>query len=319
VRLAPRLRRALHLGIPRQPQPKGFSGTTFSQHLRKIADGVTEDFEPPFRAAAVERGEAVFIDSHAHLDMEAFAPDREEVLRRARTAGVRSIISIGVSDSLAGIESAVALAEKHDGVFATVGVHPHDAAAIRPDWLARIETLTSNPRVVGVGETGLDYHYLHSPRETQLAAFRGFVRLARSAGLPVVIHTRSADQDTLMVLEEAVRDFGEALRGVVHCFSGSYELARRYLDLGLDLSFTGVITFPKAGNLREVVRAVPLDRVHLETDCPYLAPEPHRGRRNEPAFVVNVAETLARVLEKPVSEIGRVTSGNTARLFRLPD
>lgn len=260
----------------------------------------------------------MFIDSHAHLDMKAFDPDRQEVVRRALAAGLRAIVTIGVADSLPGIERVLDLAARHERVFATVGVHPHDAKEVRPDWLARIATLVSNPKVVGVGETGLDYHYLHSPREAQLDCFRGFVRLARGLGLPVVIHSRSADGDTLAVLEEAVRECGEPLRGVVHCFSGDYPLARSFLDLGLDLSFTGVITFARAAGLREVVRRIPLERVHLETDCPYLAPEPFRGRRNEPAFVVKVAEVVADLLGKSLAEVGRVTSGNTVRLFRLP-
>jgi TatD DNase family protein len=172
--------------------------------------------------------------------------------------------------------------------------------------------------VVGIGETGLDYHYMHSPKGVQLRAFQRFLRMGRETGLPVVIHTREADQDTTSVLREAREEGGKPLFGVVHCFSGDYPLARQVLDLGLHISFTGVITFPKAGPLREVLKKIPIEKVLLETDCPYLSPVPFRGKRNEPARVVHVAETVAEVYRRPVDEVARITTENVVRLFRLP-
>jgi TatD DNase family protein len=260
----------------------------------------------------------VCIDAHAHLDMKAFDLDRDEVVERAWAAGLKAIVAIASASSLAGIENSVALVSKYPGVFTTIGVHPHDAAKVGQDWCARIREMAAHPRVVGIGETGLDYHYLHSPGEIQRTCFREFLRLARDLDAPVVIHSRSADEDTLSVLKEESGEGGKPLRGVVHCFSGDYPFARKLLDLGLDLSFTGVITFPRAAGLREVARRLPLDRIHVETDSPYLAPEPGRGRRNEPALVVKVAAALATALGKSVAEVGTTTSRNTIRLFRLP-
>lgn len=260
----------------------------------------------------------MLIDSHAHLDARAFDPDRPEVLKRAWDAGVRAIVTIGVEEALEGVERAVAIAEENDAVYATVGFHPHDAAKVRPGMLAGLRDLAGRSKVVGIGETGLDYHYMHSPARVQQDLFRATLRMARELGLPAVIHTREADEDTVAILRETVEENGGPLAGVVHCFSGDYALARRVLDLGLDISFTGVITFPGAAPLREVLKRVPLERVLLETDCPYLAPVPFRGRRNEPAFVARVAEQAAEVVGRSVREVERVTGGNAVRLFRLP-
>ena len=260
----------------------------------------------------------MLIDSHAHLDARVFDSDRREVLRRAWEAGLAAVITVGVGDALSDIESALALAEAHDRVFATVGVHPHDAAKIRPDWYGRIREWAAHPKVVGIGETGLDYHYMHSPKEVQRDAFERFLRMGRETGLPVVIHTREADEDTISILRQAREEGGAPLSGVVHCFSGDHPLARQVLDLGLHISFTGVITFPKAQPLREVMKKIPLERILLETDCPYLAPQPLRSRRNEPAHVVHVAETVAAVFGRPFEEVAKVTTGNVVRLFQLP-
>ncbi len=261
----------------------------------------------------------VFIDSHAHLDAKAFDSDRNEVIERAWDAGLGAVITVGVGESLSAIEGAVALADGYERVFATVGIHPHDAREIRPEWYGRIEELVRHPKVVGIGETGLDYHYMHSPKEMQRDAFERFLRIGRETGLPVVIHTREADEDTVSILSKAREEGGGPLCGVVHCFSGDYALARQALDLGLHLSFTGVITFPKAGPLREVLKKVPIERIFLETDCPYLSPVPFRGKRNEPARVVQVAQTVAEVLGRSIDEIARITTGNVVRLFRLPN
>jgi len=258
------------------------------------------------------------IDSHAHLDGKAFDADRQEVIQRAGDAGLKAIITIGVEAALEGIEKAVSIADKNESVFATVGIHPHDARVIQPDWYPRIKSLSDHPKVVGIGETGLDYYYLHSPKAVQQAAFEQFLGMARETDLPVVVHTRDADEDTAAILSQACRQSSAGeLRGVVHCYSGDYALARRLLDMGLYLSFTGVITFPKAQPLRDVVKQVPLERVLIETDCPYLSPVPFRGRRNEPARVVHVAETIAQVLEKSLDEVARITTENTVRLFGL--
>jgi TatD DNase family protein len=261
--------------------------------------------------------EALLIDSHAHLDAKAFDSDRSEVIERAWQAGLGAVITVGVGENLNEIEAAVSLAGEHEAIFATVGVHPHDAQKIEAGWYSRIKELAHHPKVVGIGETGLDYHYMHSPKPTQRQAFERFLRTGRETGLPVVIHTREADEETIEVLREAREEGGEPLCGVVHCFSGDYPLARQVLDLGLHISFTGVITFPKAEPLREVLKKIPLERVLLETDCPYLAPVPFRGKRNEPARVVHVAETAATVLGRPLEEVARITTQNVVRLFGL--
>ena len=261
----------------------------------------------------------ILIDSHAHLDAKAFESDRRQVIERAWDAGLGAVITVGVGEALSELEEVVALTDEYDRVFSTVGVHPHDAQRIEPEWYGRIERLARHPKVVGIGETGLDYHYMHSPKEVQRDAFERFLKMGREAGLPVVIHTREADEDTISVLREAREAGGAPLSGVVHCFSGDYPLARQVLDLGLHISFTGVITFPKAEPLREVLKKIPLDKVLLETDCPYLSPVPFRGKRNEPARVVHVAETVAEVLGRPLDEVARITTGNVVRLFRLPE
>jgi TatD DNase family protein len=260
----------------------------------------------------------MLIDSHAHLDMKAFASDRHQVLERAWEAGLGAVITVGVGETLADLEGAVALADEYERVFSTVGVHPHDARGIQPEWYGRIERLARHPKVVGIGETGLDYHYMHSPKGVQRDAFERFLEMGRVTDLPVVIHTREADEDTVSVLRAAREEGGASLSGVVHCFSGDYPLAKQVLDLGLHISFTGVLTFPKAEPLREVLKKIPIEKILLETDCPYLSPVPFRGKRNEPARVVHVAETVAQVLGRSIDEIARITTENVVRLFRLP-
>jgi len=260
----------------------------------------------------------MLIDSHAHLDMKAFDSDRHQVIERAWDAGLGAVITVGVGETLSEIKGAVALADEYERVFTTVGVHPHDAKGIQPEWYGQIKRLARHPKVVGIGETGLDYHYMHSPKEMQWDAFERFLRMGREAGLPVVVHTREADEDTISLLREAREERGEPLSGVVHCFSGDYPLARRVLDLGLRISFTGVITFPKAKPLREVLKKIPIEKVLLETDCPYLTPVPFRGKRNEPARVVHVAQTVAEVYGLPIEDVARITTENVIRLFRLP-
>ena len=253
------------------------------------------------------------IDSHCHLDPQYFAADLQEVLARARAAGIEAFVCVGVGRSLEAPREAVALAAAEPDIFATVGVHPHDVAAMtEADWGA-LEELARRPRVVGIGETGLDYYYDHSPREAQQAAYRRFVAMAREAGLPVVSHVRDAHEEAAAILRDA-----QAGDGVIHCFSGGVAEARAYLDLGQHLSFSGILTFKTAGNIREAAAFAPLDRILIETDAPYLAPIPHRGKKNEPAYIAQTLATLASVRGLPPAEIDAATTANARRLFRLP-
>lgn len=254
------------------------------------------------------------VDSHGHVDGEGFDQDRGEVLARARAAGVERFVTVGTGEDLAQIRRAVDLAEKEPDVFATAGVHPHDAARIEPAWWASLEEMVRHPRVVGVGETGLDYHYDRSPRDVQKAAFREHVRLARRVGKPVVCHVRDAHADTLTILDsEGAAEVG----GVIHCFTGGPDDARAYAARGLYVSFSGIITFKTAEAIRAAVAEVPLDRILIETDCPFLAPVPMRGKRNEPAFIVHTAETVARAAGVPLETLAEATVANSFRLFRL--
>ncbi len=256
----------------------------------------------------------MLIDSHAHLDDLRYDTDRDDVLQRAEAAGIESIVTIGCD--LATSQAAVALAQAYPNVFATIGVHPHEAKEIREDWYASFRSLARHPKVVAYGEIGLDYHYDHSPREIQRQRFRQQIHLARELALPLIIHTREAQEDTVMILrEEGAVDVG----GVFHCFSGDAWLAKDALDLGFYLSFSGVLTFKNATMLRDIAKTVPLDRLMVETDCPYLAPVPYRGKRNEPAYVQYVAETLAKIRGNgSVESIARATVDNTKRVFRIP-
>ena len=253
------------------------------------------------------------IDSHCHLDMD-FAADREAVLARARAAGVDAMVTIGASGAFAANYEAVALAAAHAPIHATVGVHPHEAASVDDDVVARIAALATEPKVVAIGETGLDYHYEHSPRPAQREAFARFIQLARRLGLPIVVHLREADDDAVDVLRA---ERGDEIGGVIHCFSGDAAGARRFLDLGFHISFSGIVTFKTADALREAARIVPADRLMIETDAPFLAPIPYRGRRNEPALVLQTAATLAAVRGESLAEVAQATSANTRRLFRF--
>jgi TatD DNase family protein len=259
----------------------------------------------------------MFVDSHAHIDGEEYEADRDEVVARARGAGVRAILNVGTGDPHSGsLERAVEVAEKYDGVYAAVGVHPHDAKLFDNDAERRIlRLIEGSRRVVAWGEIGLDYHYDHSPREVQREVFARQLRLARERSLPVVIHSREADEDTVSVLREEWN--GSARGGVMHCFGGGLRMMEQVLELGFMISFAGNVTFKKAEDLREAARRAPLNRLFVETDCPYLTPVPFRGRRNEPARVVEVARCLAELHGTTVEEMGRVTSDNFARFFGL--
>jgi TatD DNase family protein len=269
------------------------------------------------RIAAVAPPETVvpLIDSHCHLDQDAFAADRDAVIARARAAGVRRMITVGAGGPLASNHAAVALAEAAPDVFAAVAVHPHDASAIADDTWPELRRLWAHAKVVAVGETGLDYYYAHSPADVQQRHLRRFVREAGRSGLPLVIHCRDAFPDLLRIFAE---EDAAAVGGVIHCFSGTPAEAEACLALGFALSFSGIVTFKTADALRDVVRLTPRDRILIETDAPFLAPIPHRGKRNEPALVRRVAEEIARVLDLDLAEVARVTTANTERAFRLP-
>lgn len=259
----------------------------------------------------------MFVDSHAHIDGPEYDGDRDEVIQRARDAGVSAILTVGTGDPHSGaLERAVQLAEKHEDIYAAIGTHPHDARLFDERTAELIKRLIrESSRVKAWGEIGLDYHYDNSPREVQREVFRRQLKLAREAGLPVIIHTREAEDDTIGILREEWDD--PSARGIMHCFSGSRRLAEATMDLGFLISFAGVLTFKKADELREVARHVPLDRLLIETDCPYLAPVPFRGKRNEPAHVVEVARCLALLHEKALEEMGHITTNNFSRLFGL--
>jgi len=254
----------------------------------------------------------MLIDSHTHIQGKEYAGDVEAVIARAREAGVEKIIAVGGAGDMSSNTEAVALAKTFPDIYATVGMHPHDAKDVGADELKKLKDLAAAPKVIAVGETGLDYYYDHSPRDVQRRVFAEFIHLARETGLPIVVHERDAAQDVADLLR--TEGAGE-LRGVIHCFTGDYEAACAYLDLGFYISFTGIITFKNANLLREVVRRVPLDRMLVETDSPYLTPVPHRGKRNEPAYVQYVAETIAKIKCVSLEEVARVTTQNVRELF----
>ena len=256
----------------------------------------------------------MLIDTHTHLDDARYEPDREAVIARARETGIDRIITIGCDLSTS--QAAVALANRYPFVYATVGVHPNEVKHIEDGWYNELRRLAENKKVVAFGEVGLDYHYNHSSPKEQRDRFREQIQLARELRLPLVIHTREAQEDTIQILKD---ERSTEVGGVFHCFSGDAWLAKDALDLGFYLSFSGILTFQNAGMLRDIAKTVPLDRILIETDCPYLTPVPHRGKRNEPAFVRHVAEILAAVASvSDLDEIYRLTTENARRLFRIP-
>jgi TatD DNase family protein len=256
------------------------------------------------------------IDSHAHIDGPDFDDDRAAVLERARQAGVAEIICVGAAGDIETARRTVALAESEPGLHATVGVHPHDAAKMEPDWWPILEQLAQRPAVVGVGETGLDYYYDHSPRDVQRRVFAKFVELARGLSLPVVCHVRDAHDDARAILAE---HRAAELGCIIHCFTGTPEDAAAYAAMGMYVSFSGIVTFrgKKSDPLRQALHQVPRDRLLIETDCPYLAPTPMRGKRNEPAYVVHTAQAVAAELGLDLAELAAITVHNTRRVFRL--
>jgi TatD DNase family protein len=261
----------------------------------------------------------MLIDSHAHIDLSQFDSDREQVLARARRGGVRAIINIGLD--VKSSRASLKLAQKNDDIFSTVGFHPHEAARMRDADLVRLAKVADDARVVAVGEIGLDFFRNLSARKVQEEVFKKQLALAVELGLPVVVHSREAHRETFDILStwvKATLSAGRLRRGVIHCFSGDIALARRYIDIGFYISLAGSVTYPSAGELVQVAREVPLNRLLLETDAPFLSPQAYRGKRNEPAFVTLTAEKVAQVREVPRDEIANATAKNAIELFRLP-
>jgi TatD DNase family protein len=259
--------------------------------------------------------ETLFVDTHAHLDDPRFDEDRAEVIRRAGGAGLASIITVGCWDKEEGFRSVTDLVGRHALLYAALGVHPHDAKLVTdegPFDLIRELVGGLKDKVVAVGETGLDYHYMNSPKEAQRDSFVRQIRLARELNLPLIVHTREAGEDTFEILK---REGAVEAGGVFHCFSGTLRMAEECLEMGFYLSFTGAVTFPKAEGLREVLKAVPIERILLETDCPYLAPVPHRGKRCEPSFIVETARKVAELKGLSLEDVARVTTLNAEEVF----
>jgi TatD DNase family protein len=254
------------------------------------------------------------VDSHVHLDDRKFDADREAVIERALAAGVERMMAIGTGNGPPDLETAIRQAERYPFMLATIGVHPHDASKATAETFERLRDLAAHPKVAAIGEIGLDYHYDFSPRDVQRAVFREQLEIAAECGKPIVIHTREAWADTLAVVALVGQAVPPAHRGIMHCFTGDPQQAREALDLGFHLAFGGVLTFPNAEAVREAARMTPDDRLLVETDCPYLAPVPHRGKRNEPSFVVEVARRLAEVRGRTPDEIAGQTTRNFERL-----
>ena len=265
----------------------------------------------------------MFTDSHCHLENKRFDADRSDVFARAQQAGVTTMLAIGNGDGpgTATLDCAIKLAHEHEGVYATVGIHPHEAALAKQADFDELDRLAHDPKVIAWGEIGLDYFYDHSPRDVQQRVFVQQMEMARATKLPIIIHNRPSDnsenawEDLFRLLRENWA--GSGLAGVLHCFTGTVEHARAALDLGFTISFAGNITYPKAQNIRDAASMAPLERIFIETDSPYLAPIPHRGKRNEPAFVIEVARQIGELRGLSREEAGRQTSDNFFRFFEL--
>src|SRR5271170_4796274 len=255
------------------------------------------------------------IDSHAHIDDSRFDEDREAMLARARDAGVTTLLAIGTGPGPHKLDAAMPFAEAYDWIYTTVGIHPHEAKDVTQAHLDELARLAKHPKVIAWGEIGLDYYYDHSPRDVQERVFRDQMELARAAKLPIIIHCRDAWADCLKLLQEVWTPTG--LGGILHCFTSTLADAQRGLDMGFMVSFTGNVTYPKAQAIRDVAKDLPLSNILIETDSPYLAPVPYRGKRNEPAYVAEVAKALASVRDLSVEEIAAVTTDNFRRFFRL--
>ncbi len=260
----------------------------------------------------------IFVDSHCHVDGAEFDADRDEVIARAENAGVKMMLTVGTGEPQSGnFERAVALAEKHANIFAAVGVHPHDAKTFDAEAENQLKNLVkSSKKVVAWGEIGLDFYYEHSPKNVQEDVFRKQIRIAKNLDLPIIIHSREADAETVGILTEecSEKDFRG---GVMHCFGGTAEAAQTLMEIGFLISFAGNVTFKKAENLRDAALVVPLDKLLIETDCPYLAPVPFRGKRNEPIFVTETAKFLAEFYGVELEELANQTTRNFLTLFKI--
>ncbi len=257
----------------------------------------------------------MLIDSHCHLDFPDFADDLDAVVGRAHAAGVERMITIGTR--IAKAARAAEIAERFDSVYFTVGTHPHEAGGEGAEDYSAMRRFAAHPKCVGIGEAGLDYHYNYAPRETAERVFRGQIAVAREMNLPLVIHTRDADDDMAAILRD---EMGQGrFSALLHCFTGSRALAETGLELGLSISFSGVVTFKNSSDLRAIARDVPLDRILVETDAPYLAPVPHRGKRNEPAFVASTARAVAETRGIEVEALAAATRANTLSIFAKLD
>jgi TatD DNase family protein len=263
----------------------------------------------------------IFVDSHAHLEMEQFDADRDVMLQRAKDAGIQTILAIGSGTGPGSLDCAIQLADKHDFIYATIGIHPHEAKLASEADFSEMVELAKRPKVIAWGEIGLDYFYDHSPRDVQQQVFLKQLELAQAAKLPIVIHCRPSDNsedawdDCLRLLNEHWARSG--LGGILHCFTGTWAHAECALDMGFMISFAGNVTFPKAQQIRDAAKQVPLDRVLIETDSPFLAPVPHRGKRNEPSFVKETARQLAELRGLSTEEMGLQTANNFYRFFSL--
>lgn len=253
----------------------------------------------------------MLVDSHCHLDFADFEEDRPAVLSRAKAAGVELMVTI--STKITEADKIISLAESHDELVCSVGIHPHEAGREPETDAATLVTRAAHPKVVGIGETGLDYFYEHSPRDAQQKNFRAHIEAARQSQLPLIVHARDADEDTADILEDEMRK--GAYPGLIHCFTAGPELAKRALDIGFYISISGIATFKNATDLRETIKSIPLERLLVETDAPFLAPVPNRGKRNEPAFVADTAAALAELKGVSSEELARITTDNFYRLF----
>jgi TatD DNase family protein len=257
------------------------------------------------------------VDSHAHLDLPEFAPDFSDVLKRATASGVNTIITIGID--IPSSKKAIELAASYENVYATVGIHPCDSASATDDALLELARLAASPKVVGIGETGLDFYHKPYSETDQLKSLRFHLGLALETGLPVVIHNRQADATLIPIVVDWAKANTNHPKGVIHCFGGSLEAAEKYIEAGFYISLGGYVTYPSSRKSQDVYRYIPLNRLLLETDCPFLPPQSHRGQRNEPLYIVQTAEALAEIRGVPVDELARATVENTRRLFGLPE
>src|SRR6195256_5707503 len=267
--------------------------------------------------------DSMFVDSHAHLEMEQFDADREQVIARARDAGIQTIVAIGSGTGPGSLDCGIQLADRYEFIYATIGIHPHEAKLAGDADFVQLEQLAKHPKVIAWGEIGLDYYYDHSPREIQKQVFLKQMELAHAAELPIVIHCRPSEgsddawEDCLGLIQQHWASSG--LGGILHCFTGVWPQAKRALDMGFMISFAGNVTFPKAQQIRDAAVEVPLDRMLIETDSPFLAPVPNRGKRNEPAFVKETARKLGELLGLSTEEIGQQTSRNFYDFFKISE